>query len=78
MVTSMMLKLPPPLWAVIISAAISWWLGWPKVPGLPATPVGIALVVAALILPVSAIFLFRREHTEIDPTSPTNRTLVTT
>jgi len=80
MVTSMMLKLPPPLWAVIyvlISAAISWWLGWPKVPGLPATPVGIGLVLAALILPVSTIFRFRREHTEVDPTSPTNRRLVT-
>ena len=76
----MMLKLPPPIWVVIyvvISAAISWWLGWPKVPGLPAPPVGIGLVAAALILPASAIFLFRRERTELDPTSPTNRKLVT-
>ena len=80
MVTSMMLKLPPPLWAVIyvlITAAISWWLGWPKVPGLPIAPLGIAVVLVALILPISAIFLFRREGTEIDPTSPANRTLVT-
>ena len=75
-----MLKLPPPIWAliyVVITAAISWWLGWPKLPGLPVAPLGIALVAAALILPVSAIFLFRRAGTEINPTSPANSYLVT-
>ncbi|HMK70060.1 MAG TPA: isoprenylcysteine carboxylmethyltransferase family protein [Xanthobacteraceae bacterium] len=74
-----MLKLPPPIWAliyVLITAAISWSLGWPKVPGLPVAPLGIALVAAALMLPVSAILLFRREDTEINPTSAANRKLV--
>jgi protein-S-isoprenylcysteine O-methyltransferase Ste14 len=78
--TSMMLKLPPPIWAliyVLITAAISWSLGWPKVPCLAVASVGIALVTAALILAVLAILLFRRKDTEINPTSPTNRTLVT-
>ena len=61
-----MIWLPPPVWApiyVLIVAAISWSLGWPKIPGLPLAVLGIALVVGALILPVWAIFLFRREGT---------------
>jgi protein-S-isoprenylcysteine O-methyltransferase Ste14 len=74
-----MLRLPPPVWTVIyalIAAAISWWFGWPRVPGLPVVPLGIALVVVALILPVWAIVLFRREGTEINPTSASNRKLI--
>jgi protein-S-isoprenylcysteine O-methyltransferase Ste14 len=35
------------------------------------------LVALAFIPPVWAFVLFRREDTEIDPTSPTNRKLVT-
>ncbi len=75
-----MLKLPPPIWAlvyVLIAAAISWSLGWPKFLGLPLAPLGIALVAVAWIPPVWAIVLFRREGTEVSPTSPANRTLVT-
>jgi protein-S-isoprenylcysteine O-methyltransferase Ste14 len=74
-----MLWLPPPVWAliyVLIAAAIGWWLGWPRVPGLPIVALGIAVVVAGLILPAWAIFLFRREGTEVSPTSPSNHTLV--
>ena len=75
-----MLKLPPPIWAlvyVLIAAAISWSLGWPKFLGLPLAPLGIALVAVASIPSVWAIVLFRREGTEVSPTSPANRTLVT-
>ena len=75
-----MLKLAPPVWAlvyVLFSAVISWSLGWPKFPGLPLAPLGIALVAVAWIPPVWAIVLFRREGTEVNPTSPVNRTLVT-
>ena|SRR5262249_33573298 len=75
-----MLKLPPPIWTlayVLTAAAISWVFGWPKVPGLPLAPLGIALVAISWILPVWAIVLFRREDTEIQPTSPTNRKLIT-
>jgi protein-S-isoprenylcysteine O-methyltransferase Ste14 len=75
-----MLKLPPPIWAlvyVLFAAAVSWSLGWPKPPGLPLAPLGIALVAVAWIPPVWAIALFRREGTEINPTSRVNRTLVT-
>ena len=76
-----MLRFPPPVWTLIyvaVSAALSWLLAWPKVPGLPFAPLGIALVVIALVPPVWAFILFRREGTEIDPTSPTNRKLVIT
>jgi protein-S-isoprenylcysteine O-methyltransferase Ste14 len=75
----MMLKVPPPIWAliyVLIASAISWWLGWPNIPGLPFVPLGIALVAVGCISPVWAIFLFRREGTEVSPTSPTNHKLV--
>jgi protein-S-isoprenylcysteine O-methyltransferase Ste14 len=80
MEASTMLKVPPPVWAlvyVLIGVAISWSLGWPKLPGLPLAPLGIALVAVAWIPPVWAIVLFRREGTEVSPTSPANRTLVT-
>jgi len=76
-----MLRFPPPVWTLIyvaVSAAISWLLAWPKVPGLPFAPLGIALVATAFVFPVWAFVLFRREGTEIDPTSPTNRKLVIT
>ena len=76
-----MLKLPPPIWAlvyVLTAAAISWFFGWSKVPGLPLAPLGISLVAISWILPVWAIVLFRREGTEIEPASPTNRKLITT
>jgi len=75
-----MLKLPPPIWALIylvVAATISRLLGWPTPPGLPLRPLGIGLVVVAFIPPVWAIVLFRREGTEVNPTSPANRKLVT-
>ena len=75
-----MLKLPPPIWALVflIAAAISWLLGWRRVAPLSLAPLGIALFVVAWILPVWAILLFRREGTEVNPTSFSNRKLVTT
>jgi len=79
-ISSAMLKFPPPIWTliyIIVSATISWLLGWPKPPGLPLPPLGIGLVAVAFIPPVWAIVLFRRERTEVNPTSPTNRKLVT-
>ena len=75
-----MVKLPPPVWTaiyVLIASVVSRWLGWPKIPGLPFAPLGIALGAAACILPAWAIFLFRREGTEVSPTSPANSVLVT-
>jgi protein-S-isoprenylcysteine O-methyltransferase Ste14 len=75
-----MVKLPPPVWALIyllIAGAISWWLGWPRMPGFPLPQLGIALVTIPWILPVWAIIIFRRAGTEVSPTSAANRELVT-
>jgi protein-S-isoprenylcysteine O-methyltransferase Ste14 len=75
-----MVHLPPPIWALIYllaAAAISWPLGWPALFNFPIAPLGIGLVVVACIMPVWAIRLFRREGTEVNPTSPTNRALIT-
>jgi protein-S-isoprenylcysteine O-methyltransferase Ste14 len=74
-----MLKLPPPIWTLIyilLCVALSWFLGWPRPPGLPLPLLGLVLVILAFIPPVWAFLLFRREGTEIEPTSPTNRKLV--
>src|SRR5258705_10822504 len=76
-----MLRLPPPIWAlvyVLLATAISWLLGWTKMPRCPLPPLGIDLVTVPWILPVWAIILFRREGTEVNPTSSTNRSLVAT
>ncbi len=44
---------------------------------MPLPLLGLALVILAFIPPVWALLLFRREGTEVTPTSPTNRKLVT-
>lgn len=76
-----MLKLPPPVWVLaylLVAAAVSWGLGWPTVPWMHSAPLGIALIVLGWVPPVWAGALFRREGTQIRPTSPTNSKLVTT
>jgi protein-S-isoprenylcysteine O-methyltransferase Ste14 len=75
-----MVKLPPPVWAliyVLAATAISWGLGWPTAPWLHSPPLGIALVVLGLVPAIWAVTLFRREGTEINPTSAANSALVT-
>ena len=75
-----MLKLPPPVWALLyllLAAALSYFAGAPRVPGLPVVPLAIVLVVLGVALSVSSVVLFRREGTELNPTSTTNRKLVT-
>ena len=75
-----MLKLPPPVWAlayVLIAAGVSYLAGWPRIPGLPLVSFAIVLIVLGIVLAVSAAALFRREGTELDPTSTANRKLVT-
>jgi len=74
-----MVKLSPPIWTlicVLAAAAISWSLGWPKFLGQLNAALGISLVAVALFLMVWAVVVFRREGTEVNPTSPTNRKLV--
>jgi len=75
-----MVKLPPPIWAlvyVLIATAASYFLGWPLVPDLPLVWLGVLLILAGGASAISAITLFRRAGTEITPTSPTNSKLVT-
>jgi hypothetical protein len=75
-----MLKLPPPAWAlayVLIAAALSYLAGWPRIPGLPLVPLAVLLVVAGVALSATGGKLFRREGTELNPASTTNRKLVT-
>ena len=72
-----MLKLPPPIWAliyVLVAAAVSWALGWP--PGLTNAPLGIALVLLGWAPPLWAVVKFRQAGTELNPTSPQNKKLV--
>jgi len=75
-----MLKVPPPVWTLIfilLCGVLSWSLNWPMLPGFPLPWLGITLVVLAFVSPVWAFLLFRSEGTDISPTSPSNRTLVT-
>ena len=75
-----MVNLPPPVWTVLyvlIAAGASYLAGWPRIPGLPLVPLGVLLIIAGVALAVAAARLFRREGTEINPTSLTNRKLVT-
>jgi protein-S-isoprenylcysteine O-methyltransferase Ste14 len=76
-----MLKLPPPVWALLytlLAYGLTRLIGAGPLPGLPIVPLGIILIVAGVALAVSAALLFRREGTEINPTSASNRALVTT
>jgi protein-S-isoprenylcysteine O-methyltransferase Ste14 len=75
-----MVNLPPPVWTLIyllVAAAVSALAGWPRPPGLPIVWLGVALVAAGIALSFTAAGLFRREGTEINPTSPSNAKLVT-
>ena len=75
-----MLKLPPPFWAlayILIAVAASYAIGSTRIPGLPLVWPGVVLIVLGIGLSVTAAMLFRREGTEINPTSPANRKLVT-
>jgi protein-S-isoprenylcysteine O-methyltransferase Ste14 len=74
-----MLRLPPPAWAVlylIIAGVVSWLYPWRALLDLRIVWLGVALVAIGVALSGWAFSLFRRESTEIDPTSETNKSLV--
>jgi protein-S-isoprenylcysteine O-methyltransferase Ste14 len=79
MMTKIMLKLPPPIWAlayVVIAYGLSRLPGEDPIPYLPGIPFAVVLIVAGVALSVSAAALFRREGTELNPASATNKKLV--
>lgn len=74
-----MLKLPPPIWVLIflVPAGIASALyPWKAILDAQVVPLGIALVVLGIALPVSAALLFVREGTELNPVSEMNKKLV--
>lgn len=76
-----MLKLPPPVWTLIyllIAGAASWLFPWRAAfADLRVMWLGVPLVVLGIVLAFSAATLFRRKGTEINPTSESNKLLVT-
>lgn len=74
-----MLSLPPPVWAflyLIVAGAMSWFYPWRALIDLRIVWLGVALVAIGVAISGWAFLLFRREGTEIDPTSETNKSLV--
>lgn len=74
-----MLKLPPPAWAflyLIIAGAVSWFYPWRALVDLRIVWLGVALVAIGVAISVWASLLFRREGTELNPTSEVNKSLV--
>jgi protein-S-isoprenylcysteine O-methyltransferase Ste14 len=74
-----MLKLPPPAWTflyVITAGAVSWTYPWRTLLDLRIVWLGVALVAIGVAISVWAFSLFRREGTELDPTSESNKSLV--
>jgi protein-S-isoprenylcysteine O-methyltransferase Ste14 len=75
-----MLKLPPPLWALIyvaVAAVVSAIFPWRTLIDLRVLWLGILLVIGGFVLAFSAATLFGRKGTEIQPTSESNKLLVT-
>ena len=74
-----MLKLPPPVWVflyLIIARAVSWLFPWRALLDLQIVWLGMTLVAIGVAISTWAFVLFRREGTEISPTSATNTSLV--
>lgn len=74
-----MVKLPPPVWMffyLIAATVASVLYPWKSIIDLTIWPLGETLIVLGLGSMFWAVGLFRREGTEIMPTSPENKKLV--
>lgn len=75
-----MLKIPPPIWMFLylaIAIVASAYYPWKSISDWTNVPLGVALVVIGVVVAVWALFTFRREDTELNPMSETNKKLVT-
>lgn len=73
------MKLPPPVWAcgyLIFAGALSWMYPWRRLIDFRVVWLGIALIAGGFAIALWAASLFRREGTELNPTSETNKSLV--
>jgi protein-S-isoprenylcysteine O-methyltransferase Ste14 len=76
----MLARIPPPIWVIVYivaAIALSEWVAAPPIAVLHQPLIGAILIVSALALIISAQIKFRSAGTEIMPTSPTNKALVT-
>ena len=74
-----MVYLPPPVWGLvylIVMGALSAFYPWKSIADLTVLPLGIVLIVIGVGTAAWAVSLFRREGTEINPTSASNKKLV--
>jgi protein-S-isoprenylcysteine O-methyltransferase Ste14 len=74
-----MLKLPPPIWALIylaIAVALSLTYAWRALVDLRVVPLGITLIAIGATSMFWAVSVFRSAGTELNPTSETNKRLV--
>ena len=74
-----MLRLPPPIWALIylaIAIVMSMSYAWRSLLDLRVIPLAVALIAIGLLSMFWAVFVFRRAGTELNPMSPTNKELV--
>ena len=74
-----MLKLPPPIWALIylvVAVVLSLTYAWRAIIDLRVVPLGMVLVAIGAVSMFWAAFIFRSEGTELNPTSETNKRLV--
>jgi protein-S-isoprenylcysteine O-methyltransferase Ste14 len=74
-----MLRLPPPIWALIylvVAIVVSTSYRWRSLVDLRIVPLGIVLIAIGALSMFWAAYEFRKAGTEINPTSPTNKELV--
>jgi len=75
---SLIVAIPTPIWAALILAALYFvgaLLGWHS--GPQSTAAGIAVIALGLAFSAWGVMTFRGAGTEVMPSSPTNKTLVT-
>src|SRR6185436_3901255 len=63
---------------LVIAGIASYFYPWKAKVDLTVIPLGVALILIGLAIAFWAVGLFRREGTEINPTSETNKKLVVT